>query len=117
MGLVGITLNGPFSVIDAWSSSMTYCGRKGNRNASIPDSPGLSEEEAFPVYVSLDEAFISVFPEFGTYDRKKASEYIQEIFRKVYKALISGNRVSVTDEIRTLLTFSEEFIKALEACH
>lgn len=112
--LVEITMNGPFSVVDAWSCSMTYCGREGNRNLCIPDDAGLSKEEAFPVYDSLDEVFISTFPEFGTFDRRKASEYVQEIFRKVCKALIRGDDTTALHEKETLRAFSERVIGTLK---
>ena len=112
--LIEITLSAPFSIIEIWCYSMTYAGRKGNKDLGIPSDSGLSKEEAFPVYDLLDKVFIASFPEFGVFDRKKASEHIQRIFRKVCIALVEGKRENVLAEIDTLISFSEAAIKSLK---
>lgn len=109
--LADMVMSGPFDCLNAWSCSLSYSGRRGERGTI--SVVGLHEEEVRPVYEALDAVFKEVFPACSEHSRKDASFYVQDLMRKVYAELIAGRNPSTTEEGIQLLLFSQKVIGAL----
>lgn len=110
-GLVEVALNSSFRVIDMWGNTSTFPPLRGNSNALIPDDPGLSEQEAFPVYDVMDKVFTSVFPELPL-ERSMATDHVKELINKAHNLIVGEPNFSSQDELEALKDFSRRVIEA-----